>query len=468
MRRTTLDEPVSPFDALLVASDDEPRTRASFVVAFMLARPPDWARLNEAFEAASRRTVRLRQRVVFPPVPLGPPRWVVDPDFDLAFHLRRQRLAAPGDHDQLLGWAAPLLMGPLDRARPLWEAHLVEGLEGGRAAVVMKFNHALFDGLGGMKAMAHLFTLEPDPPPRPLPPLPIPADVVPADLLRADLRGLPLAAAAAAWRVAGALPRMAGEAERVAADPGSAVGGIASRLQAIAGALGPAPVPRSPVLQARSNSRRLFTLEVGLDDLKRAAKAVGGTVNDAYLAAVVGGVARYHRSLGIEVGEFPLAFPVSLRRRDDPETSNRWAGARIAAPAGEADPRRRMAKIGGLVARARAGARLNPLEPLLPLASRLPRPLVAGLAARATATDVQASNVPGWNVPVFLGGVPVEGCYAFGPLPGVAMMAVLLSVCGTCFVGVNYDPAAVTDAAAARQAFDEGFAEVVAAGRGRP
>src|SRR5579875_8815 len=174
MLTTSLAEPIPAFDALMIASEDDPRSRSSFLVIFMLALAPPWQRLAMAFEGVSRRTVRLRQRAVFPPLRLGTPRWVVDPDFDLAYHLRRVRLPHPGRHRQLLDWAAPLMMAPLDRNRPLWEAYLVEGLAGGQAAVAMKFNHALFDGLGGIQAMAHLFDLEPAPRPRPLPPPPIP------------------------------------------------------------------------------------------------------------------------------------------------------------------------------------------------------------------------------------------------------------------------------------------------------
>jgi diacylglycerol O-acyltransferase len=467
MLTTSLEEPVSAFDALMIASEDDPESRSSFLVMFILGRSPDWKRLNQAFERASRHTLRLRQRVVFPPVPLGPPRWVVDPDFDLAYHLRRSRLPAPGTHRQLLDWAAPLLMGALDRARPLWEAHLVEGLQGGRAAVVMKFNHSLFDGLGGILAMARLFDLEPDPRPRPLPPVPIPSDVGPGDLLRADLADLPFAAAGAVRQLAGRLPSAAGTAGRALADLGSVATSVSKSLRSISSVLGPAPGSRSPLLGGRSHSRRLFSLDVPLDDLKRAAKAAGGTLNDAYLSAVTGAVGAYHRRLGIPLEQFRLAFPVSLRRDGDPATSNRWTGARIAAPAAVTDPVTRTERIGALVAGARAAAQVNALEPLLPVVARLPRPVVAGLAARATATDVQASNVPGWQVPVYLAGAAVDGCYPFGPLPGVAMMVVLISVCGTCHVGVNYDPAAVTEPAVAEEEFRGAFAEVLAMGRER-
>jgi diacylglycerol O-acyltransferase len=465
MRTTSLNEPISAFDALMIASEDDPRSRSSFLVMFTLDQTPDWERLVSAFERASRRTLRLRQRAVFPSVRLATPRWVVDPDFDLAYHLRRVRVPEPGDHRQLLDWAAPLLMAALDRSRPLWEAHLVEGLAGGQAAVVMKFNHALFDGLGGIQAMAHLFDLEPAPRPRPLPRRPIPYDVVPGDILRADVQALPFEAAAALRAGVSGLRGAGGSLLRGALHPGGAVSALGARARSAGSLLGSSLVPGAPLLRGRSAKRRLFTVDVGLDELKRAAKAAGGTLNSAYLSAVIGAVGEYHRRLGAPIDAFPLAFPVSLRRPDDPDTSNRWTGAPIAAPAGVTDPLGRTGQVDVLAAEARADATVNALEPLLPLVSRLPRPLVAAMAQRATATDVQASNVPGWQVPVYLAGAAVNGCYPFGPLPGVAMMVVLISVCGTCHVGVNYDPAAVTEPAVAEEAFLFAFEEVIDMGR---
>lgn len=462
MRRTTLDEQVSPFDALMIESEDEPRARSSIVVIFALAASPDWRRLQASFERASRLTVRLRQRAVFPTVALGPPRWVVDPDFDLSYHLRRARLPEPGDHRALLDWVTPLLMNPLDRGRPLWEAHLVEGLQRGMAAVVMKFNHSLFDGIGAIKAMGELFDLEADQPPAPMPPVPVPSDVEPGDVLREDLRALPVVLSSAA---AGGLRQGAAGLLGAVRRPTQAAGRLGARLGAVGAALGPGPAPRSSLMGGRSTSRRLFTLDVGLDELKRAGKAVGGTLNDAYLAAVTGAVSRYHGALGVDLTQFPMAIPVNLRSPDDPHTRNRWAGVRIAAPAGEADPRRRMSRIGGMVARARRQAELDALALVLPVAWRLPRPILAGLAGRAISSDVQASNIPGWSVPLYLAGTEVRACYPFGPLPGVAMMVVLISACGTCYVGVNYDPAAVTEAALMQSSFRESFDEVLEVGR---
>ena len=108
-----------------------PATRSAFLGVELLDQPADWGRLREAMDRASRVVIRMRQKVVVPPLPTTPPRWVVDPDFDLDYHLRRIALPAPGTLRQLLDLAEVTLQSPLDASRALWEAVYVEGLEGG-------------------------------------------------------------------------------------------------------------------------------------------------------------------------------------------------------------------------------------------------------------------------------------------------------------------------------------------------
>ncbi len=453
---------VTAFDALLAMGEDQPRTRSTFVAAVILRRPPDADRLRRRLDHTSRRVERLRQRMVFPAIDVTAPRWVIDPDFDLDYHFRRTSLPAPGGHDELLAFIEPLLMSPLDRARPLWETYLVEGLEGGRAAVVSRYSHALFDGIGGILALGRLFDREPDPPERPLPLEPVPEDLTPTDLARAALPRLPLAWAGGVRRgVRGATRAGVGAVShpRRTADAASTWG------RAVAGLLGPPSVSPSPLLRSRSPGRRVFTLEVGLAELKAAGRSVGGSVNDAYLAAVTGGVAAYHDALGAPIEAFPLALPISLRTDEDEEASNRWTGARIAAPAGIAGPRARIAAVHALVDEARRQVGVDVIGRVTPLVSRLPRWAIGELSATVTSTDVQASNVPGWTDEFYLGGAPVEAAYPFGPLPGVAAMVTLLSVTGVCYVGVNYDPAAIVDGRLFADCLRRGFDEVVAVGR---
>ena len=137
---------------------------------------------------------------------------------------------------------------------------------------------------------------------------------------------------------------------------------------------------------------------------------------------------RYHAALGVPIESMPLAMPVSLRTDDDPVGGNRFAGARIAAPVGEPDPAKRIATIRELVLdrRQRAGDQ-RPERRSAPVLARLPTPVLTALAGAGMATDVQASNVPGLSRAAVHRRSADRGDVAFGPLPGVPMMVVLVS-----------------------------------------
>src|SRR5258705_4452944 len=137
---------LSPLDYLLHRGESHPATRSAFLNLEILDRPADWSRLREAMDRASRVVIRMRQKVVVPALPTTPPRWVVDPDFDLDYHLRRIALPAPGTLRQLLDLADLTLQSPLDTSRAWWEPGGAEGLEGGRSAPRTKLSHAITDG----------------------------------------------------------------------------------------------------------------------------------------------------------------------------------------------------------------------------------------------------------------------------------------------------------------------------------
>ncbi len=203
---------------------------------------------------------------------------------------------------------------------------------------------------------------------------------------------------------------------------------------------------------------------VPLDQLRRAAKAAGGSVNEAYLAAVLAGVRRYHDSVGMPVVEIPMAVPVSLRRDHDPVSGNRFAGIRFAGPVAELDPAARIRRLRELIATARAEPALDALRVFAPLLARLPGALLDALGGRVMRHDLQASNIPGYPVPVYFAGTEVLRCYPFGPVPGVAVMTVLVSHVGVCYIGVNVDLDAVREPDLFDTCLQEGFAEVLALG----
>src|SRR5581483_854345 len=261
-----MDDELSPLDYLLHRGEAYPATRSAFLNLEILDQPADWGRLREALDRASRVVIRMRQKVVIPPLPATPPRWVVDPDFDLDYHLRRVALPAPGTLRQLLDLAEVTLQSPLDTSRALWEAVYVEGLEGGRSALLMKLSHAITDGLGGIALFEQIYDTERDPAPRPLPALPIPRDLDGGDLVRAALARLPQTALAAAARAVGPVMRTALGGLRRPGGSGvlGAVESAAGLVGAARRALGPPRAARSPLLLRRSPVTRTHGLEVPL------------------------------------------------------------------------------------------------------------------------------------------------------------------------------------------------------------
>jgi len=455
---------LSPLDYLLYRGESQPATRSAFLGVEILDRPADWARLREALDRASRVVVRMRQRVVTPPVPITSPRWVIDPDFDLDYHLRRVALPAPGTLRQLLDLAEVTLQSPLDTSRALWEALYVEGLEEGRAALLMKLSHAITDGLGGVALFEQVYDTEREPGPRPMPPLPIPRDLDGDDLLRSGLEHLPETALSAYWKMLGGV---VGTAGRLIRQPVPTVVDTIGFTGSALRMLGGLPSEPSPLLRRRSLVSRTQVLEVPLIDLRHAAKAVGGSVNDAYLAALCGGLGRYHEALGVPVEALPLALPVSLRTGDDPASGNRFAGVTIAAPMSETDPAERMRLIRYQVIAHRSEPAIDVIGRFAPVLSVLPDAALLPVAERITSADVQASNVPGYAQETFLAGAKVERQYGMGPLPGVAMMVVLISRAGTCTVTVRYDTASFTVPDQLEKCLQLGFDEVVELGQPR-
>jgi len=471
---------LSPLDYLLHRGEAYPATRSAFLNLEILDGPADWGRLREAMDRASRVVIRMRQKVVIPPLPATPPQWVVDPDFDLDYHLRRVALPAPGTLRQLLDLAEVTLQSPLDTSRALWEAVYVEGLEGEsgfRSALLTKLSHAITDGLGGIALFEQVYDTERNPEPRPMPPLPVPRDVSGGDLLRDSIRQLPETTFTAGRKLLG---RVAGTAARLITQPGATVTEAVGFADSARRVLSPPPAEPSPLLRRRSLVSRTVVLELPLADLRAAAKAVvvpgghggvgppGGSrasVNDAYLAALCGGLGRYHEVLGVPVDALPLALPVSLRGADDPASGNRFAGVTIAAPVGESDPVERMRQVREQVIAGRSEPAIDVIGRLAPVLSLLPDEALHEVIDRITPPDIQASNVPGYAQETFLAGARVDRQYGLGPLPRVAMMAILISRAGTCTVAFRYDTASFAAADQLEKCLQAGFDEIVELGR---
>jgi len=457
---------MSAFEAVMWLAEVDPRLRSTTTSVLYLDSVPDWQRFKADHRWLVDAVPRFRQKVVVPAYGLGHPVWVEDPAFDLDYHLRRTRLPEPGTERQLLDAAAILAMTPFDRARAPWEATLIEGLEGGRAAYILKLHHATSDGLGIMQLLSRVFTRDRSEAKRPQPParkrLSKRDSATPGSLGRKLLRGglaaLPRTAAQMLTVTGTGLLALAQDAET-----------RQSKLDYLASAkrvLAIKPVPGSGLFKHRSLSWRLDAIEVSLAELKAASKAVDASVNDTFLSALIGGFRRYHVAMGVSIKQMPIGFPISLRTEGDPMGGNKFAGSQYAAPVAETDPVARIRHIQKFVRETRAEPALDIVVRLMPVVSRMPMAAVTKMTADFTvAQDAQISNIPGISHPVFFAGAEVTHFWPFAPVPGCGMMIAMLSHNGRCCIGINSDRAAVTEPELLVHCFREGLDEVLALGK---
>lgn len=458
MRAEGLPEQLSAFDLLMHRGEANPRTRSGILSVEILETTPPWNRFVDTFDIASRRALRLRQKVVVPLVPTAPPRWIVDPDFSLAYHVRRVRCPEPGTLREVLDLAEVTLQSPLDISRPLWTVTLVEGLTGGQAAMLLHVSHAVTDGVGSVELFSALYDLERKPAVREAPGLPLPQDLSAAELAGEGLSRLP---GAIVGGLRAAVFSATHAAMRVVRDPVSAANDVAEYARSAARVMAPGAEP-SALLARRSLSTRSEAVDIGLAEFRAAAKAAGGSINDAYLAGLCGALRRYHEALGMPIARLPMAVPVNVRADADPAGGNRFAGITLAAPVGVVEPHARIQDIRAQMRRGREESAIGIMGWVAPVLSLLPTPVVESMIESVTASDVQASNVPMHTEQTYLAGAKVLRQYGLGPLPGVAMMVVLVSRARSCTITVRYDQASVTDEGLFAQCLLEGFDEVLA------
>lgn len=452
-------EELSALETLMWRADSDRAMRSTMMALEILDADPDWDRLVDAHEWASRMAPRLCDRVVEPFGFAGTPMWVRDHPLDLRYHLRRCRLGGDGGWPELLTTAAQLAMTPFDRTRPLWEATLVEGLPEGKAAYLLKLHHAMTDGLGLRQLLSQLHSRQRSH--QPNKPQPAPAAIAETGASNFLMRQI--------GHDLGAVPAVIGRVTAMFSkgfrDPLGSAGKAAQYVHSARRVLAPPDVPGLPLLSGRGGSWQFVALDLDLADLRAAAKCVGGSVNDAFLAALLAGFRRYHDELGVPLAidaTMPVSVPVSVRRDGDNAGGNRFAPARLVAPVGMADPAARIEIIKQLVRQARSEPALESADVVAPLMARLPAPVLVRVAGAATSgNDLQASNVPGLDDDLYLAGARIERIYPFAPLPGCAAMITLHSYRGVCSVGANVDTAAVTEPALFGECLSAGFAEVL-------
>lgn len=348
-----------------------------------------------------------------PMTAIARPYWVDDDGFDIDWHLNHVALPTPGDDRSLSKLVGRLLSSRLDRSRPLWEMWVIDGLEGGRTAVLAKIHHAIIDGQSGAELATLLFDLEPDPGPAPEPPTwtpePPPNDLeIIGDIAR-QATGWPLRVGQLGWQFANQ--------------------GATYVKQTIS----PKPVthpfqaPRTRFNGRLTPGRSFASASISLADAKHVKNAFGVKLNDVVMA-VAGGALRSYLADVDEVPDVPLVaqVPVSMRVGDDDHIGTKVAMMFAAMATDIADPAERLDTIHTTTSSAKEMRAAMTAQQIMSLTDNTP-PALLGLAALAwTAGGIDASappvfnvivsNVPGPPFDLFLAGARIEAMYPMGPL----------------------------------------------------
>lgn len=463
MTSLTFEDRMSDADGVMWIIEKDPLLRSTVTGISVYDQPLDRARLTESIERLTRVVPRFRQRVHPPLMNIAPPRWEVDPNFDVGFHVRFLRPSNGGSLRDLLDLAAPVAMSGFDRARPLWELHVVDGLDDNKSATIMKVHHSITDGVGAVQILANLLDLDPAGTDRG--PMPDAPEESPMSTFAATIDAL----SHEQRRALGVLRRVGGVAVDTArsglAHPARTALTTGRTAGSIARMLAPSPEPMSDVMRQRSLSVRLDWMRLPLADLKAAAKAADGKLNDAFVAGVIGGMRRYHLAHGSAVSALRMGMPINVRNEASTGTGgNQFVPARFVVPLDMDDPIELMRTISGLVARQRSEPALGLFLPMAGVLRRLPSAVATALfASMVRGVDFATSNVPGSPIPLYQAGAKLELNLPYGPLTGAAANITLVSYVDQVDIGISTNPAAIPDPETLMTHLHESFEEILKA-----
>jgi WS/DGAT/MGAT family acyltransferase len=455
---------MSDAEALMWNLEKDPYLSSSFASLTLLDQPPDFDRFRGRIDLAVQAVPRLRQRVASVLGRLAPPAWTEDPDFDLDYHVRRIGMPAPGTVRQLYDLASLLAGDPFERSRPLWEFVIIEGVEGGRAALFQKMHHTVTDGEGGIRLSEQFIDISRDATePLVKRSMPAPTAEPPTNVVSAAAETL----GHQFRRQLGMARRgMGGAAELVTSPVRIPQLGfeLVETTRSMLRQLAVTEPARSPIWTERSLRRRFETLQVPFDDARRSAKALGGTLNDFFVAGAAGAAGAYHRAKGADVDELRMAMPVSTRS-DSSAGGNAFAPTRVLVPAGIVDPVERFEAVRERLNRTKAERSLRMVEGMAGVVNVLPTQLLVRFARQQVQTvDFATSNVRAAPFDLYIGGAKILANYPMGPIGGTAFNVTLMSYAGSLDMGVNIDTAAIDDPGLLRACLEDAFGELIAAG----
>jgi len=401
-----------------------------------------------------------RWRLEEVPFGLDHPWWIEDPDFDISYHVRELALPAPGSDRQLAAQVERIISRPLDRARPLWELYLIQGVHGDRAAVLTKIHHAVVDGVSGAEILSVLFDLEPGGRVLPEDPFPIETSPHPGSLglLARGAVSLPGRAIRTAKNVPSTVMNVA-DVPPIRGIPGvHAMGEATGRLKRLFGRGDGEPerpgltAPRT-LLNDRISAHRHFSFgTLSLPEVKAVKDAYGVKVNDVVMSLSAGAL-RSFLLANDEMPDEPLIamVPISVRDEDSIGTFGNQVSAMMAAlPTDVPDPVERLNCVHAEMAVAKLHHATQPPHFIADATEMVP-PVLFSRAARLVAElgasshfsphfNVIVSNVPGPPVPLYMAGAQLESHYpASVIMDGVGLNITVLSYLDRLDIGVVGD-----------------------------
>jgi diacylglycerol O-acyltransferase / wax synthase len=441
----TFFERLSALDASFLEVEDATSHMHVGAVLLFDARPLlredgglDIARIEALIGSRLHAFPRYRQRLRSIPIE-NHPVWIDDPDFNLHYHVRHTGLPPPGEVRQLKRLVGRIMSQQLDRGKPLWEAWVVEGIEGQRFAVVTKVHHCMVDGIAGVELLNALMRPQPEVGFEVAPrwrPRPAPSD---RELVWAALRRR--AAEPAALLDAG---------RRALRDPLGAASSVWERASAIEEvfAAGLEPAADTPLNAPRIGPHRRFDwVRFDLDAVKDIKSRLGGTVNDVVLATVAGALGDFLRHRGVRgIAKLPFRamVPVNLRRRDERGSLGNRVGQLLAPlPVAERDPVRRLRRVVATTQQLKHSKQTLAVELLEEIGDWTATGLitqVVRLQARVRSYNLVVTNVPGPAFPLYLLEAPLLEIYPVVPLfANQGLGVALFSYSGGLYWGLNSD-----------------------------
>ena len=379
---------------------------------------------------------RLRQRLAFPRFSLARPVWVEDGSFSVEQHVFAAQLDPPGDRAALERYVASAMNQGFDRARPLWEVHLLNGLDEGRQAVLLKVHHAVADGLGTIHTGASiLFDESPDAAPPP-PYFPGPA--------RPERGAPPVTGAAFRQQLARTGRTAAAGWQAALGSPGAAWRQSARTARGVWELARAGPAPASALSRPIGTRRRLLLGDLPLAEFRTVRRAHHATANEVILALASAVAAELAPANGDRTGTVRASLPVSTRRRGPLEPGSHTSALMVDIPATPLDPAERLAAVRSAMAPLKASEQPRGSQFVMAAVGSLTPPRLHAAASRwmyrGKWFNLIATNMPGPAHELYLGSAPVPVAYPIVPLAeDVALAVGAMSWADTVAIGVTTD-----------------------------